>query len=311
MPVNRILISFLSALLVAFSTGAAMSAPSLPPYTPADIGAPGEYVGVPSGDNLGFGKYLGTWLTGADVTTTSAPGDAMPNTNPSGGNAEAVGSAILAQYPGLFDINEFNWAGAGDGFPSFSNEPGGGFQIDSVVSSYGGGAIAAKWIYTGFDPLDYPELGDDPVDLFVSVKYGQYISFFMYEAVAPNQYGYVTTDFRVILNETPATATRPGSLALLRDELNYNGLDDFYNSGSGRNSCNVVVSGNFNDECMPYNGSPRQPTGTGPIGISHVTAYWPPARVPEPSPVGLVGLGIISLLLTARLRSASSRSTQS
>lgn len=307
MPVNRFITSLSAALLGVFASTAAMAAY----YTPADIGGASVYVGEPSGNNRGFGEYLGTWIQDADVTTTNIPGDAMPNTNPSGNNAHAVGNAILAQYPGLFNINEFNLAGSADNFPGFTNTLPQGFKIDGVVNSLDGAAIAAKWIYTGFDPLTPP--GHEPVDLFVSVKYATYISFFRYEGVVPGQYGYVTSDFQVILNETPASYHRPGALASLREELNYNGLDDFYNlNGQHKNTCNVVAAGNFRDDCMPYNGNTSNPNGSNPIGISHVTAYWPPGvAVPEPAPIGLMGLGFAALLLTARLRNAPSQAPQS
>jgi hypothetical protein len=313
MAVNRFITALSAALLGVFTAGAAVAVPASPP-PPADIGGPGVNVGVPSGDNLGFGEYLGTWIKDAPVTGPSTPGPAMPNTRPSGNNADEVGAAILAQYPGLFDVDEFNLAGSADDFPSFVNTSTQGFKIDSVVSSYVDEdgktqAIAAKWVYTGFDPVLYPEPGDDPVDLFVSVKYGQYISFFHYELVKPGQYGYVTTDFRVILNETPADAPshKPGLLTL-REELNYNGLDDFYNASTGKNTCNVAASGNFNDDCMPYNNGNMK----NPIGISHVTAYWPPAdELPEPSAIGLMGLGLAALLLKVRPRNARNRSSQS
>lgn len=250
------------------------------PASAAPYNIPTEKLG------LGFGEFLGTWKQGVAVVSTDPDSAAMPNPRPSGNNVEAVGLAILGQHPGLFDIDEFNWAGAADPFSVAGNiNPAGkGFRLSERFDSY-----TAQWTYYGFDPVLYPDPGLSPVDLFVAVKYSTYISFFRYENVRPGDSGVLTSDFRVILNETPPSAVKPGSLTLLRTAMNYDGLDDSYNATNGKNTC--VVS-DFSDKCMPFN-----PNGNNPLGVSHVTAYY---DVPEPAAMGLIGFGLAGLFGVVR-----------
>ena len=267
MTINRIVLSIAAAGLGLTMSGNAMAIPAV--TSPPDI--PTNKLG------LGFGEFLGTWKEGVAITSTDPDSVAMPNTNPSGNNVEAVGLAVLGQHPGLFDIDEFHWAGASDDFSIAGNlNPANtGFRLSEKFDSY-----SAQWAYHGFDPVLYPDgPGLDAVDLFVAVKYATYISFFRYGGVEPGDFGVLTSDFRVILNETS-----PGSLAL----LNYDELDDSYDSGTGKNTCAVL---DFSDNCMPYNSGNFK----NPLGVSHVTAYWPPVAVPEPAAFGLLGLGLAGI----------------
>jgi hypothetical protein len=214
---------------------------------------------------LGYGDFLGTWQIG-----TSIP-DPMPNPQEGGpagnppafpqpSNVQAVGEAILVFYPGLFDINDFNYAGGYAGGNLFTGDQ--GLVFDAVTQQQ------YNWTYQGFD-TDPP--GDDPVDLFVAVKYGNYVSVFYWnDPVEPGDTGKVSTD--------PALVGQGTSLC---------GESSFTGDNNG-----------FNADCFFSNNS-------NPKDISHAVGYWPPVDdfdVPEPLALSLLGTGLLGVLALRRRR---------
>ena len=159
----------------------------------------------PDGLGLGFGKFLGTWVT------NPPSGSDMPN--PGENNVLEVGTAILAENPGLFDINDFHLAGLADNYgseapdtevPLFnSNGEGIGFRVNSDSDPY-----SARWDYYGFADAGIFPPGDDPVDLYIAVKYSTFVSVFKYGIVNPGDFGYLSSDFADILFQ-PTTVWRP------------------------------------------------------------------------------------------------------
>jgi hypothetical protein len=212
-----------------------------------------------SAAELGYGKFLGTW--------TTPP-------NPTSSNVATIGQLILDQYPGLFQLSDFNLAGAVPDYPQDPphdvvniNDPGVGLIFDYESN------FEATWTYYGF-PTDPP--GSDPVDLFVLAKAGTTFSIFQYADphVNPGDTGKVSTDASIILANTDQSEW---------EALNY---DDF------ANPCPDEFT--F-AHCLP-----------DAKEISHLVGYWPPVnstQVPEPLTLGLFGAGLIGLAASRRRRS--------
>lgn len=259
-----------AAFALTMATSAMAVPPTCPGHASCSTGGGGGASYTPpiiADTGLGFGLFLGTWKQ------TPPSGSDMPN--PTATNVAEVGDAILIAHPGLFDINDFHLAGVADNYDTSvanTNPAGTGFRVDSKLDAY-----TAKWTYEGFAAAGLFPPGNDPVELFIAVKYATFISVFMYEFVDPSvlggAYGYLSSDFATILANTEDS---------LETGLNYGGFSS---------SCGLGA-GDFSASCMMYN-----PSGTSPLGISHVTAYWPPvaASVPEPVTLSLLGFGLAGL----------------
>lgn len=203
---------------------------------------------------LGFGKFLGTWRN--DEPFNDDVASTMPNPTENPDNVEEVGMAILFRYPSSFPITEFNLAGAADDYGTAldnSNPANTGFRVNSDTNG-----TYARWDYYGFPPGPaVPDVtpGMEPTELYVAVKYGDYTSVFLYSVVNPGQFGYVTSDFQIILDNTA-----PGDYVA----LNYNGLtgtEQVLIDPPGPDTEELITQGcsvtDFSPICMPYN-PPRQ-----------------------------------------------------
>lgn len=236
------------------------------------------------GDGLGFGKFLGTWET--DPPSSSG----FPNPHPSGAppsNVTGVGQAILNKWPGLFDINDFNFAGSID---NYGGSPVNFYATEGLVFDKTDG-FTGSWTYQGFN-ADPP--GDDPVDLYVAVKYNTFVSVFEYADphVVPGDHGWFSSDYTVILANTA-----DGDEAALR-----------YNNFSSQ--CSLATG--FNADCMARNYKTKTDKAgnivvqtDSPYGVSHVVGYWPPVEttdIPEPWALGLLGSALVGLVAMRRRR---------
>lgn len=217
-----------------------------------------------------YGSFLGTWqqsppaLTG--MPNPQGGNFGPPAVAPNASNVEGVGNAILAQYPGLFDIDEFLFAGSYDNGNFFTGTEG---LVFTPVSD-----STYAWTYQGFDS-DPP--GDDPVDLFIAVNFGTNTSVFHFydPHVNPGDTGFVSTDIAYLLANTPDA---------LEAGLGYAGISP---------TCSFVDG--FDANCLPRVGG--QTGDQNPIRISHAVGYWPPVdgEVPEPGMMTLFGLGLLGL----------------
>ena len=149
-------------------------------------------------------------------------------------------------------------------FPNQNNFPG---------AYKNGEPIFGVWTYNGFEPGVGP--GDDPIDLFLAVKYSNRFSVFFYNEVNPGDFGFFTSDPRLIAGVGP---------------------------------CANGVTG----ECMTMNiigGKGKKKNKSiklSPYGLSNVTGYWPPvdatAAVPLPPSVLFLMTAIFALGGVAGIR---------
>lgn len=203
MAINRILMSASAAALGLTMATSAMANVYSPPIISGGVG-------------LGFGKFLGSWLTSEPPEDGIA--STMPNPSENLDNVVEVGNAILAKHPGLFPIDEFNLAGVIDPFgddADNSNDSGVGFRVEDKLNDY-----TAKWTYDGF-PVEPGSPGMAPVDLFIAVKTAGYVSIFQFALVDPamagGAFGYLSSDYATILLNTADG---------LESGLNYDGFND-------------------------------------------------------------------------------------
>jgi hypothetical protein len=201
---------------------------------------------------LGYGELEGTWDLNHPSTFA----------NPSASNVTQWGNYILAVEPTEFDINQFHLAGATGAWS--------GTVTDGALTFTATNANAGTWIYNG------GVNNNQPVDLFLAMKYGNFVSVFEYDHVAVGDSGTITDDPKV-----------------------------YFGLGSEPGQCDLS-QGYFNANCMELN----RP-GNGPLGISHVVGYWPPdgnplvptgvdIPVPEPVSLGLLGFGVLGLAWSRR-----------
>ena len=219
--------------------------------------------------SLGYGIFLGTWY--------SQPGTPDGNENPKAteAGADLIGSLILndpqksgtapgAFTPDPFDIDEFNVAG--------SRENPGSNTSTSLQFTFNGGSLTGGWTYAGTpgaqDPTSPGNPGQDPIDLYVAVKYATFFSVFYYANVNPGDDGTITSD-GANLTSANLDLTLPG----------YGGSYS-YSFGS---SCDP---NNVDDPvyCMAYQNS-------SPNGLSHAVGYWPPGETVIPLPPAILFLG--------------------
>jgi hypothetical protein len=227
--------------------------------------------GAAQADALGYGDLVGTWKQGGQ--------GGYDNPQGGGGNAATIGQYILDLVnPDPFVLSDFHFGGGSSDWltgQSSNGSDGSGFEFAKTDGSNG------TWEYHGLTGQT------DPVDLYLTVKYGNNFSIFFYENVEEGDTGLFTNSHVT------------------------------FDGAGGIGACVENYTREANCMAVNYSGRPGSRVAGDPPGISHVVAYWPPGDhielpppnddnrvdVPEPWSAALLVSGLFSLAALRRRRS--------
>jgi MYXO-CTERM domain-containing protein len=233
----------------------------LRPAALAAVGVLSLAAGTAQADALGYGTLIGTWKKGG-----------------SGGHAATIGQYILDLVnPDPFALSDFHFGGGTNnwlGDQTSNGSDGSGFEFSKTNGGNG------SWEYHGVTAQTVP------VDLFLTVKYGDNFSIFFYENVEVGDTGLLTNS-----------------------HVTFDGV-------GGVGACASNYTREANCMAVNYSGPPSNRVAGAPPDISHVVAYWPPGDpieepvlntvgtldVPEPWGAGLVLSGLLGFAALRRRR---------
>jgi len=206
-----------------------------------------------------YGQLIGTWDLGDPSTVPNNPTDTPASVLEWGLNVLAVTN------PDPFLIADWHLAGTSDG--EWLSASTGALDFTFVDANTG------SWEYLG------GANDGNPVDLYIAVKYSQYVSMFFFgDNVVAGDTGLFTS------NQLEYYTAKGMSVPDGCSNFAFSDTDNFSSTCFGQNNANGH-------------------------DISHVVGYWPPGdivdqEVPAPGALALLGLGLLGLGLGFRRRRA-------